>query len=359
MNGLEDTLKKYIAADGPMHLARYMELCLTHPEFGYYVTRDPFGEKGDFVTAPEVSQMFGEMIGLWAALLWGDSGKPQKLNIIELGAGRGTLIADFIRGTAKVPDFHDALQISFVEKSPVLQEKQKRSVADAGFARAPNWADDIEGLDVDGMTFVIGNEFIDALPIRQFEYTDKGWMERCVGIGEKGALSMGLIAAAPLLKTHLPQHAVIGDICERSPQRDHYMQRIAALIKKNSGAALLIDYGHDMPDAKGDTFQAMRHHEFVDPLEDAGNADLTAHVDFYRLREVAKAEGCDVFTSAAQGAFLHKLGIGQRAQILVDSAPEKGAEIYEAYKRLTDNDKMGTLFKVMCISSNIDGAPII
>lgn len=357
MSSLEDVLKKYIAADGPMHLARYMELCLTHPEFGYYVTRDPFGAKGDFITAPEVSQMFGEMIGLWAAMLW--SGKPQKLNVIELGAGRGTLMADFIRGTAKVPNFHDALHIAFVEKSPVLQDKQKCAVIDAGFPRSPIWAEDIDGLDVDGMTFIIGNEFIDALPIRQFEYTDKGWMERCVGISDNGVLAMGLLAADTLFTAHLPKGAAIGDICERSPARDHYMERIAALIKSNSGAALLIDYGHDTPEAKGDTFQAMREHAFVDPLENAGNADLTSHVDFYRLREIAKAAGCDVFPSAPQGDFLHKLGIGQRAQMLVESAPEKGAEIYEAYKRLTDDDKMGKLFKVMCITSNINGTPII
>ena len=359
MNSLKDVLKKYIAADGPMHLARYMEMCLTHPEFGYYVTRDPFGTKGDFITAPEVSQMFGEMIGLWAAMLWSDSGKPEKLNVIELGAGRGTLMADFIRGTVKVPRFHDALHIAFVEKSPVLQDKQKCSVGDAGFTRTPIWAEDIDGLDVDGMTFIIGNEFIDALPIRQFEYTDKGWMERCVGISENGALSMGLIAADTLFTAHLPKDAAIGDIYERSPARDHYMERIAALIKSNSGAALLIDYGHDTSDAKGDTFQAMHEHAFVDPLDNAGNADLTSHVDFYRLRKIAKAAGCDVFASASQGEFLHKLGIGQRAQILVESAPEKGAEIYEAYKRLTDDDKMGKLFKVMPITSNINGTPII
>lgn len=359
MAGINSVLQRYINADGPLDLARYMEICLTHPDFGYYVTRDPLGKDGDFVTAPEVSQMFGEMIGVWAAILWNNIGMPASLTVVELGPGRGTLMADLIRGSRHIPGFHDALNICFVEKSPVLRQKQKQALEGVGFANKVSWADDISDLKNKDVTVVIGNEFIDALPIRQLEFTDKGWMERRVSHNAIDGFFLGLSPADTHHTDMMPKHPEVGDIYEFSPARDAYVKRIIDVMNRNGGAALLIDYGHDQVNAKGDTFQAMQDHQYVDPFEKPGSADLTSHVDFHRIGEVADKEHCYVYGSVTQGDFLHKLGIGKRAEMLCHKNPKKAEEIYKAYQRLTADDEMGKLFKVMSITRRLNGEPLL
>ncbi len=363
MSELTDIIKNMIRHDGPMDLARYMEFCLTHPQYGYYVTRDPFGGAGDFVTAPEVSQMFGEMIGLWLALYWQNSGSPKRLNLIELGPGRGTLMADLLRGTRNVAGLHQALTITFVEKSPTLMEKQREAINASGFSGEVSWAEHLNDVAVDSaMSVVIGNEFLDALPIHQCTFTEKGWMERAVGLSDDGQLQYGLIPVSPLLKVLIEERTdtpAFNDLVEISPERDAYIRDVCAVIKKNNGAALFIDYGHDVPNAKGDTFQAMRDHGFVEALKKSGHADLTSHVDFFRTKQVAEAAGAACFGTMTQGDFLHHIGIGHRAQNLVQNAGDKAEDIYNAYKRLTDADQMGDLFKVVAFTYNDKGVPIL
>tara|TARA_R110002124_G_scaffold64985_2_gene177297 strand:+ start:106167 stop:107246 length:1080 start_codon:yes stop_codon:yes gene_type:complete len=359
MSRLENSLQRQIQSDGPMDLARYMDICLLHPDYGYYVTRDPLGEKGDFTTAPEISQMFGEMIGIWSAILWNNINMPAALNLIEIGPGRGTLMADLLRGSQHVPGFHDALTISFVEKSPVLKKKQQEAMDASGFAGKVTWYDDISDYHARGPALVIANEFLDALPIRQLEFTDNGWMERRVGYAHLEGFFLGLSPANTEHTDMMPKHPKIGDIYEFSPARDAYLSRIIDVLAVHGGAALLVDYGHDQKFAQGDTFQAMRNHDYIDPFENPGCADLTSHVDFYRIRQVAESKHCHVYGSVEQGDLLHKLGIGQRAQMLCDKSPEQKDAIIAAYKRLTDKDKMGQLFRAMAITRKLAGEPLL
>ncbi|WP_296420776.1 class I SAM-dependent methyltransferase [Pseudooctadecabacter sp.] len=328
-----------IAAHGPMSLADYMAEALLHPTLGYYSTRDPLGAEGDFTTAPEISQMFGEMIGLALAQAWLDQGAPAPFALVELGPGRGTLMADILRATARVAGFAEAAQIHLVEASPTLRAEQAKRVPQA------QWHDDITSLP-DLPLFLVANEFLDALPIRQFHRDDGGWREVMIGGGE-ATLTAGLSAPAPIaLLDHRLKDTKAGDIVEHCPALPGLVQTIAQTIATHRGTALFIDYGDWR--SLGDTLQALQNHAPVDPFAAPGTADLTAHVDFEAIAQNAAPARYSRVTP--QGVFLERLGITQRAQTLAAnlSGPALDAHI-AAHRRLTHPSEMGTLFKVIAL----------
>ncbi len=340
MSGLLPLLLRRIRQAGPMTIAEYMSACLTHPEHGYYTTRDPLGAGGDFVTAPEVSQMFGEVIGLCLAQAWLDRGAPAPVVLAELGPGRGTLMADILRATAGVPGFHAALDLHLVEVSPALRALQAEALA----AFAPTWHDRLDTLP-EAPLFLVANEFFDALPVRQFLRQGSGWAERVVG-AEGDRLSFGLTAPAPLaaLEDRLGDTRE-GDLVETCAAAEALAGEIGRRIAASGGAALVIDYGDGR--SAGDTFQAVRAHGKTDPLEAPGSADLTAHVDFGAIARAAAAAGAATTPMVRQGVFLERLGITARAQAL---ARRGGAgPVAAQHRRLTHPEEMGDLFKVLGI----------
>jgi SAM-dependent MidA family methyltransferase len=323
-----------IAASGPMRLDRYMGLCLGHPEHGYYVAREPFGRGGDFVTAPGVSQMFGELLGLWAAQVWMDMGRPAVLRLIELGPGRGALMADALRAGRAAPGFAAAVEPWFVETSPRLRAAQALAVPAA--SAAPTLAAVPAGPCV-----ILANEFFDALPIRQFVRAGGVWRERMVGLDGDG-LTWGLGGAAP------GPPAPDGAVRETGPAAATVGVEIGRRLAAAGGAALLIDYGAEPPPTGGgDTLQAVAGHAFVDPLAAPGEADLTAHVDFAALAAALRGGGAAVAPPTTQGALLGALGIGLRASALARARPDRADEIAGQVRRLTHPDAMGTLFKAL------------
>jgi SAM-dependent MidA family methyltransferase len=337
---LAGKLRRLIEANGPMSLAEYMAHCLTDAEHGYYGTRDPFGRAGDFVTAPEVSQMFGEIVGAWLVHAWELCGAPPSARLVELGPGRGTLMADILRVAASVPGFTSALSVHLVETSPVLRRRQAQTLArhdvrwDGSFAEVP-----------DGPLFLVANEFLDALPICQYVRVEGVWRERVVGLdGDRLTLGIGPGQLEPG-----PQ-APEGSVFEVSEAADALIAAIAARITAQDGAALIIDYGH-AESAPGDTLQAVKDHRYADPLVTPGEADLTAHVDFAPLAHRARAEGAAVHGPITQGEFLLKLGLVERAGRLGATADAATREsLRAAVDRLAKPDQMGTLFKVLAIT---------
>ena len=320
-----------IAQDGPMRLDDYMRLCLLHPRHGYYPTRDPLGAAGDFVTAPEISQMFGEMVGLALAQAWLDQGSPAPFGLAELGPGRGTLMADILRAVRQVPGFCAGAQVALVEASPHLRALQRQRLGQVAHL-------DHAGQLPDMPLFLVANEFFDALPIRQFQRMAGGWAERVVGLRD-GALALALAQPAPL-----PRAGAEGEIWETCPEGPPVMAEIAGRIARHGGAALIIDYGNW--DGRGDSLQALRAHAFEGVLDHPGEADLTAHVDFAPLAAAALAAGAAVSAPVPQGEWLLSLGIAQRARRLAD-AGDGGAP--DALERLTGPAAMGQLFKAMAI----------
>jgi SAM-dependent MidA family methyltransferase len=345
MTALRDEIVGIIRAEGPISIARYMELALGHPKHGYYITRDPFGAAGDFITAPEVSQMFGELIGLWIGQVWLDQGAPAPVTLAEAGPGRGTLMADAWRALAAVPGFHQAACIHLIETSPTLRRAQAERLSCV--AVPPSWHDDAGDLPSDRPLFLIANEFLDALPIRQFERRDGGWRERLVGLRD-GGLAFGLAPAPePALRREAPEGAVL----EVAPAGLAFTAAAASRLVRQGGAALFLDYGHSAP-GFGDTLQAMRSHAFADPLESPGAADLTAHVDFAAVAAAARGAEAMAHGPVAQGDLLQALGIDARAQRLaVGKDAVRAAEIASARDRLTDMSPtgMGALFKALAI----------
>ena len=308
-----------------------MALCLGHPQHGYYATRDPLGVSGDFITAPEVSQMFGEMIGLWLAEVWQQAGRPAPFRLIELGPGRGTLMADAMRAARTTPGFAEAADLWLVETSPALRAEQARRLA------AAQWADRLEDVP-EGPPLIVANEFLDALPVRQFLATPQGWREKRVGL-QGNALAWGLSAPLP------GPLAAEGEWCEESAAADAVAGQSAARITAHGGAALLIDYGFRAADRPaGPTLQAVRGHARADALEAPGDADLTWLIDFdHRASKlVPLATACE-----DQGRFLAGLGIGKRAEALAKIRPDHTASIADALDRLTAPGQMGTLFKAL------------
>lgn len=324
----EDRLKQDILHNGPVDVGTFMGRVATH----YYGTRDPFGTGGDFTTAPEISQMFGELLGAWAADVWTQMGRPNPFVLAECGPGRGTLMADALRATAKVPGFHAAADIRLIEMSPVLKEKQQATLRD----HKVFWHERLEDVPEGRPMILLANEFFDALPVRQFQKQGGRWHERVIGLDERGALQFGLVPADGFAPD------ADGDFCEVSQAGRDIVRALCRRLIRTGGAALVIDYGYVK--GSGETLQAVKAHRPVPVLETPGEADLTAHVDFAALAVVAAREGATVRGPAAQGAFLHRLGIGQRAAALRQNA---AAEIDEALKRLADPAEMGELFKVM------------
>lgn len=340
MTPLEALLRQRIAATGPIRLADYMAECLLHPEHGYYTTREPFGQAGDFTTAPEISQMFGELLGLCLAQYWLDLGRPAPFTLAELGPGRGTLMADVLRATARVPGFHAAAQVTLVEASPVLRDRQRATLD----AHPVTWLDQAEALP-DQPLFLLANEFFDALPIRQFTRDTAGWRETMV-TEQDGKLCLALAAPMPLaLLDHRLTDTRPGDVVECCPAAPAIIASLADRIARHGGAALILDYGgwHSL----GDTFQALADHHFTDPLTAPGTADLTAHVDFEALA-LAAAPCPSSFTT--QGALLTALGIEARASALAARLSGGALDAHlSATRRLTDPAEMGTLFKALAL----------
>ncbi|WP_238368011.1 class I SAM-dependent methyltransferase [Mesobacterium pallidum] len=337
MTPLGQILAARIAATGPITLAEYMAECLLHPAHGYYATRDPLGASGDFITAPEISQMFGELIGLSLAQAWLDQGAPAPITLAELGPGRGTLMVDVLRATRGVPGFHAALRLHLVEASPTLRAAQAETLA----GQAPTWHDSVDTLPEDAPLLLVANEFFDALPIRQFQRDGDGWRERHVGLdGTTLTLGLGPAAPRPELAARL-EDTTDGDIVETCPAAAPITSAIAQRIATQGGAALIIDYGDWT--SLGDTFQALRAHEPTDPFAAPGEADLTAHVDFAALAAAAAPARHSRVTP--QGVFLERLGITPRARAL--AARGDADAIAAQHRRLTHPDEMGTLFKVL------------
>jgi len=351
MTPLAVEIRAEIAAHGPMSVARYMELCLTHPTHGYYMMRDPLGARGDFITAPEVSQMFGELIGLWAAAVWKTLPLPARhdVNLVELGPGRGTLMADLLRAIKIVPDFHAAIRVHLVEVSSTLRQRQRDTLSGCGVDT--QWYDDL--MDVpSGPTIVLANEFFDALPVHQAVKAADGWHGRAIGI-EGDRLVFVQNAELMSWQDDVPAAAMrdapLGAVFEWREERiiRHMARRVA-----QRGAALVIDYGH-AESGFGDTLQAVSRHSFADPLAAPGEADLTAHVDFQALHAAAAREGARVHGPIPQGEFLRRLGIVERAAKLKARATIKQAsDIDAALARLTEAGPtgMGELFKVMAFA---------
>ncbi|MBE3639431.1 class I SAM-dependent methyltransferase [Mangrovicoccus algicola] len=343
MTPLAEILRRRIALDGPITVAEYMAECLLHPRHGYYTTRDPFGAAGDFTTAPEISQIFGEMIGLWLAQAWIDRGRPAPFCLAEPGPGRGTLMADIWRVAGAVPGFREAARLVLVEASPRLRGIQRDALPGA----APRWIDRLEDLP-ELPLFLVANEFLDALPIRQFVRDPAGWRERQIGADADG-LVLGLGPAAPLaLLDHRLDDTAPGEMVETCPALPALAGAVAARISRHGGAALFIDYGgwH----SRGDTLQAVRRHRSVPVLETPGEADLTAHVDFEALARAAP--GCAVSPMVPQGVFLERLGITERARALSRGLADAPREsLIAAHRRLTHPDEMGTVFKTMGLAS--------
>ncbi len=339
MTDLAQSLRRQITANGPITLADYMAEALMNPTSGYYATRDPLGAAGDFTTAPEISQMFGELIGLALAQAWIDQGQPSPFTLAELGPGRGTLMADILRATARVPGFTDAADIHFVETSPSLRAEQGKRIEN------PTWHDTITALP-DAPLFLVANEFFDALPIRQFHRDAGGWREVQIGT-QDDALTPGLSAATPIAALdHRLEDTDIGDIVELCPALPSITAQIGTRIADHGGLALIIDYGDWR--SLGDTLQAIKDHAPTDPFAAPGHADITAHVDF---EAIATHAAPAKFTRVTpQGVFLERLGITQRAQTLATalSGPALEAHI-AAHRRLTHPEEMGSLFKVIAL----------
>ena len=334
---LAGRLARLIAATGPISVMQYMGEAATH----YYTTRDPLGVAGDFITAPEISQMFGEMIGIWLADIWIRAGRPARVHYVEAGPGRGTLARDAL---ATARRFGLEPEVHLVEGSPALREAQCARLPEA------HWHDDLASLPEDGPLLVVANEFLDALPVRQLVMTQGGWRERMVAFGDGRFVAIAgdrpMDAAVPLAR----RAAQPGAIIETCPGAAAAVQAMAQRLAAQGGAALLIDYGYAQP-AFGSSLQAVRAHGRVDPFVDPGEADITALVDFAGLSEVAKVAGARWLGTVEQGAFLSALGIATRAEALARAAPGQGDAVAAALARLIDPGQMGTLFKVMGLAA--------
>lgn len=349
MTPLGERLRRRIVGSGPVPVSTFMAEALGDPTYGYYPTRDPLGARGDFTTAPEISQAFGELIGLWSVVVWQSMGAPGEFRLIELGPGRGTLMADFLRAAGRaVPAFAAAADLHLVETSPVLRAAQAERLS--GFE--PNWHDDLATVPP-GPSIAVANEFFDALPVRQIEWRDGAWRERLVDwTGDRFALVLSpeptpLAAALP---DGLPPPRA-GAVFEIAAPAQTIGAALGARLAAEGGAALTIDYGHAVP-GYGDTLQAVAAHRYADPLADPGEADLTVHVDFATLGMTLAQAGATIHGPTTQGAFLRALGIEARRESLLGHAgTDQKAGIESGIERLISPDGMGTLFKVLAATA--------
>jgi NADH dehydrogenase [ubiquinone] 1 alpha subcomplex assembly factor 7 len=344
LSDLEAVLAEMIRREGPLPVGRFMDLALNHPTCGYYRRRDPLGAQGDFVTAPELSQAFGEVIGAWLAQVWQDLGAPAPFRLVELGPGRGTLLADALRATRSVPGFHRSLRLHLVETGEVMRAAQATRLD--GFN--VSWHDQFDAVPT-GPILLVANEFFDALPTHQLVATASGWVERLVDLDTGGRLTFRL-GRSSALGAGLPE-ATPGTLAEVSPARSELARAIARRIADDGGLALVIDYGAWAEGPTGDTLQATSRHAPCDPLAAPGIADLTTHVDFRALAEAAAGGGAAVYGPVPQGTFLTTLGVHLRtAKLLERAAPDQRRALRAALFRLTDPGAMGELFKVLVIA---------
>ena len=344
MNRLGQDIVAMIRATGPITLEQYMALALGHPQHGYYMTRDPLGAGGDFITAPEISQMFGELLGLWAVGVWMAMGSPPAIRLVELGPGRGTLMLDALRAARVAQEFFACLNVSMVETSPVLTQRQRETLATTGLDI--QWHQSLADVP-DGPAIILANEFFDALPVRHYIRTSKGWCERCVGLDAAGELAFGV---SPMPESTIATPAIEGAVLEIGAAAYRQMGQMAKRLQAQGGAGLVVDYGYAAT-GLGETLQALRAHKPTNPLTDPGLADLTTHVDFAALARAAKAEGLAVQGPTGQGAFLAQLGIFERAAALAQRAsPEQAQAVQAGLVRLTQAAPgMGELFKVLAV----------
>lgn len=355
---LESEIRRRIAAAGPMPIAEYMTLCLTDAAHGYYTGRDPLGARGDFITAPEISQMFGELVGVWMVSLWKQMGAPENVRVIELGPGRGTMMRDALRAAKVMPGFREAAVLHLVEISPALQAQQEATLEDLPMPMFWHAAlKDVPG----GPAIIVANEFFDALPVNQAVKAEDGWYERCVGVDAADKL---VFTAAPAPIPHYER--IVPQAVREAPPSSVFEWRsnstameMGLRVARDTGAALVIDYGHGVS-AAGDTLQAVGAHAYADPLSGPGTLDLTAHVDFEALARAVDAMGAQCFGPVEQAEFLRRLGIEARAQMLKNKAgPERAAEVDEALMRLIGRGRadMGVLFKAAAFAHRSLGVP--
>lgn len=353
MTPLEELVRERIGRSGPIAIEELVASAQLHPQHGYYATRDPFGAAGDFTTAPEISQIFGELIGAWAAVVWEQMGRPNRVLLAEAGPGRGTLMADACRALEPVSDILRYAEIHLIEKSPAMRRVQEKTLLHL----SPRWHDAFAGLP-EAPLVLIANEYLDCFPPKQLVRTPRGWAERQVGL-EAGRLALlpGQPARehADLVPVHL-RDSPAGTVFEAHTALEQAMSPVADHLARHGGAALFVDYGHDQPSV-GDTLQAVRNHRPVDPLVDLGECDITAHVDFSAIARGLGGHGNLVHGPVTQRQFLRSLGIEARTGMLARSAPRQRQQddIRAATARLIDSAGMGTLFKV--IAATASGMP--
>ncbi len=354
MSKLGQLLKEQIKSSGPLSVHDFMETALGHPQFGYYQQSDPFGAKGDFVTAPEVSQMFGELIGLWCVDCWSKLGAPDTIHLVELGPGKGTLMSDALRSAALVPEFINAVNIHMVETSERLREIQKNSLPDFNVT----WHSALPSLG-SAPVLVIANEFFDALSIHQYECRDGQWLERQVALSEDTFVFTTNASPSDWQSTNLPDPKTqeTGTFAEINPTADQIVSEIAKTLKQNGGSALIIDYGY-LENELGDSLQAVQKHKYISPLSEPGTVDITAHVNFASLATAAEKQGCTNLAPATQARFLERLGIEARALLLSRNATEDQKEkVSGELRRLISPEEMGTLFKALSFYHNMSAPP--
>ncbi|CAD7024057.1 class I SAM-dependent methyltransferase [Pseudorhizobium endolithicum] len=349
---LAGKIKALIRATGPLSVADYFAMCLSDPEQGYYRTREPFGTAGDFITAPEISQLFGEMIGIFMVHAWQQHGVPGNIRLVEIGPGRGTMMADMLRVIRRIaPPLFDGMTVHLVETSERLRGVQRVTLE--AYSTKINWHDRLEDVP-EGPVLIAANELFDAIPIRQFVKTQGGFRERLVGLDGDDELTFtaGIAGLDPAVLPSPATPVPDGSIFEFAPARQAMMAILCDRLKAAGGTALVIDYGH-MVTGFGDTLQALHHHQFDPPLAHPGEADLTSHVDFEDLARVALDAGVHLNGGLRQGDFLRGLGLAERAAALANGKePADQKLIAAAADRLAGEGagKMGELFKVMAVS---------
>ena len=354
------SLKNIITAEinksGPITISQFMEHCLYHKQFGYYSSKArTIGVLGDFITAPEISQVFGELIGVWLAQTWIDRGKPSPFSLVELGPGNGTMMRDILNSWKKIPGLTESASIVLVETSQTLKDRQKTLLRNYG----ATWVNSVIEIPEQPL-FVLGNEFLDALPIRQFKKTNNNWCERSVDIAKNNELRFiyqpcSYNMELNVLYNNVPNEAIV----EWSDIATQIVTDLSNKIKRNGGVSLFIDYGYY--NGFGDTLQAMTQHSYCDPLANPGETDITAHVNFKNIYNLVQRKGLRASNLENQRSFLLKLGIKARAHILAKKMSDKKKKLhYEAINRLIDKDQMGNLFKVIGFTNvNSPSLPIL
>jgi NADH dehydrogenase [ubiquinone] 1 alpha subcomplex assembly factor 7 len=351
LNGLGARLRASLAREGPISVARFMALALLDRRGGYYATRTPIGAAGDFTTAPEISQCFGELLGVALARTWLDLGRPEPVTLVELGPGRGTLMLDLLRAIRGVPGLATALELHLIEPSPSLRAVQAERLA----AHRPRFHETLASVPTGRPLLLVANEVLDALPIRQLVRDRRGWRERLVGLDATGRLAF--VLAPTIVEAAVPEagpEPPVGTVVELGPAREALVAEIAARLAADGGLALLVDFGR--LGATGDSLRAVRGHRPADPLDEPGTVDLAADVDFAALRRAARAAGAAVFGPVGQGRVLERLGIGLRLERLAAGlSPAARGELEAGVRRLVEPEGMGERFKVLALTA--PGAP--